>query len=1173
MEHGGVPRQAGDTCLLEVVDPNSWDWDEDDLVGGIKPKSSPLPRRKSSSSSDDSDLGPPPTQSRRVSFADAFGLNLVSVKEFDAWVVPTPSAFDPIEGEAQAQEEYSLSCLFTLPNSETELAKILWEQKVELESVELLPGSTTLRGLVQVLNLCFHKTVYVRTTLDSWTSHFDLLAEFVPGSSNGQTDRFSFRLTLVPPFEREGARVEFCLRYETPVGTFWANNRGMNYVLFCKKKEETMDRLQQTDVPDRPKRSCLKAVSKEPPSDACPPTLFAAIQDEPKDNKVLAAKEMLEIQLSEVIQDDEDQQTKVDNNLNCRRRSQRRAARLAQIREYFAQREMLAAGENKDIAAETSGKELTLLCETTPPLPPEREDERTAVLELGAGDIWNGSVNKQQEDASPDVPQGEILKLAGSGPWEALTCAKGIDTMSSAVTCEVPESLGHHLGSGVQCGGTSQMRLVSNPDVFCQPIRCSSWANQVPLGDQSDEGPPELRTSNVQQVREWGTNTRSDISSDTNRELCTQDSRITSDNTAKTTLPSDSNIYSIDPPFTFETFVAPLYQQAFCRVETENLDFGEDEEEEGEGSEEMEDESQLCITQTNALSIDHHCGHLTDSDKEGPTDMLAFPVYEPEDQNATGQSLSVDRYSGGNTEDTFANNADELIENSLEVKVDVDESADESAAGVFKTCQEPKNTSDRPLSNSIALVEQNKEHIGEEKENKEPKDIKNKVKGEEKHKEREKEVPRLQSLVLIHVEGIINTQKEFLTAIEVALKEDKEKSFLEEAEGEKETSVDKESHGKEKSLMNDQEKRERNEITESGDVGVDVSLKREDLEEGDREVYGEKEDRVHEEGKEREGVFMEEACQLYETAEVFCREDEDVEEDAEEEPKIYQYIPKENGKESDRDMLQEKEVNFHIERETTCSIKEEYAYKSDYIFFGGDEHANNKEYLNKDNEGREDIFRLNDIHVHERKSRERHKVEGIANEMVHKNEEMSMDEGAMLRDKVNIHVGEMLCREEQQDTKKREGLMRGNGENIIAGMDDLGREMEEEEEEEDGSSPDSLSDDEMEQHLLRVKTLHNTSHVVTGHQKDMLLSAGQRPSISRGRLSLMALSSISESLNEECDTEEEEREGSSLRKPGRSKEGSYYYDFFACFALYLFSVYWLCCHGEKDRLKGADRIQ
>ncbi|KPP73181.1 protein phosphatase 1 regulatory subunit 3A-like [Scleropages formosus] len=543
MEHGGVPRQAGDTCLLEVVDPNSWDWDEDDLVGGIKPKSSPLPRRKSSSSSDDSDLGPPPTQSRRVSFADAFGLNLVSVKEFDAWVVPTPSAFDPIEDEARAQEEYSLSCLFTLPNSETELAKILWEQKVELESVELLPGSTTLRGLVQVLNLCFHKTV-----------HFDLLAEFVPGSSNGQTDRFSFRLTLVPPFEREGARVEFCLRYETPVGTFWANNRGMNYVLFCKKKEETMDRLQQTDVPDRPKRSCLKAVSKEPPSDACPPTLFAAIQDEPKDNKVLAAKEMLEIQLSEVIQDDEDQQTKVDNNLNCRRRSQRRAARLAQIREYFAQREMLAAGENKDIAAETSGKELTLLCETTPPLPPEREDERTAVLELGAGDIWNGSVNKQQEDASPDVPQ------------------------------------------------------------------------------------------------------------------------------AKTTLPSDSNIYSIDPPFTFETFVAPLYQQAFCRVETENLDFGEDEEEEGEGSEEMEDESQLCITQTNALSIDHHCGHLTDSDKEGPTDMLAFPVYEPEDQNATGQSLSVDRYSGGNTEDTFANNADELIENSLEVKVDVDESADESAA-------------------------------------------------------------------------------------------------------------------------------------------------------------------------------------------------------------------------------------------------------------------------------------------------------------------------------------------------------------------------------------------------------------------------------------------------------------------------------------------------------------
>ena len=131
---------------------------------------------------------------------------------------------------------------------------------VELESIELLPGTTTLRGNIRVVNLCYSKSVYARVSLDRWTSYFDLPAEYVPGSSDRKTDRFTFHYTLVPPFERMGTRVELCLRYETSVGTFWANNKEMNYVLFCHQKGQVKEpQVQEESSSYRSKRSCLKA--------------------------------------------------------------------------------------------------------------------------------------------------------------------------------------------------------------------------------------------------------------------------------------------------------------------------------------------------------------------------------------------------------------------------------------------------------------------------------------------------------------------------------------------------------------------------------------------------------------------------------------------------------------------------------------------------------------------------------------------------------------------------------------------------------------------------------------------------------------------------------------------------------------------------------------------------
>ncbi|KAI9516854.1 hypothetical protein NQZ68_011331 [Dissostichus eleginoides] len=271
---------------------------------------------------------------RKVSFADAFGLNLVSVKEFDN--VTESEVSQPPKSEAiPLLEEFYMSCLFTAPSSPEELDQRLQTQMVELESMELLPGTTTLRGTIRVVNLCYSKSVYARMTLDRWMSQFDLLAEYVPGSSDRKTDRFTFMYTLVPPFDREGARVEISLRYETSVGTFWANNAGLNYVLFCHQKGHVKEHVllvQEESHIYKSKRSCLKAIMKgtaeENIEDSCNTSTAAAEAT----NKAEEANRRGSTDIQSLL-DREERKTLVDS-INSRHR----AARLARVKEYLSQR-------------------------------------------------------------------------------------------------------------------------------------------------------------------------------------------------------------------------------------------------------------------------------------------------------------------------------------------------------------------------------------------------------------------------------------------------------------------------------------------------------------------------------------------------------------------------------------------------------------------------------------------------------------------------------------------------------------------------------------------------------------------------------------------------------------------------------------------------------------------
>ncbi|XP_063250993.1 protein phosphatase 1 regulatory subunit 3A [Prinia subflava] len=260
MEPFEGPSQVNSANLLQVPTGNDSTSEEEDVNIDIKLRFSPRPRRRNSSASEEEEADTPTNISRKVSFADAFGFDLVSIKEFNIWEFPNTEQENYTEDEVFPQDEFFFSQQFTLPTSQEELLQKVREQKVVLESVLLLPGVTCMNGIVRVLNVSFEKQVYVRMTLNNWLSYYDILAEFMPNSCGSETDQFCFKISLVPPFQKDGIKVEFCIRYETSVGIFWANNDDKNYTLICHKKETVpkVDNKPQKEVTDRCLKGCLK---------------------------------------------------------------------------------------------------------------------------------------------------------------------------------------------------------------------------------------------------------------------------------------------------------------------------------------------------------------------------------------------------------------------------------------------------------------------------------------------------------------------------------------------------------------------------------------------------------------------------------------------------------------------------------------------------------------------------------------------------------------------------------------------------------------------------------------------------------------------------------------------------------------------------------------------------
>lgn len=165
----------------------------------------------------------------------------------------------------------------------------------------------------------------------------------------------------------------------------------------------------------------------------------------------------------------------------------------------------------------------------------------------------------------------------------------------------------------------------------------------------------------------------------------------------------------------------------------------------------------------------------------------------------------------------------------------------------------------------------------------------------------------------------------------------------------------------------------------------------------------------------------------------------------------------------------------------------------------------------------------------------------------------------------------------------------------------------------DSTSGESDSDDEVELYMHCLRAVHAGEQAAKDRIKDTAQSAGKRPSISRGKLLSTPMPSITESLDEEqqlpClheDVDVADLQPSAAAVPLSGEQEittrnvswwketfscsnisktllyttllvvflvvSYHYDFLACFGLYLISVVWLCCQGERPQVKNNNRI-
>jgi len=213
-----------------------------------------------------------PHTKKSVRFADALGLDLECVRQIQNVDEPQLTIFAdddrgrlrrPLLAEASAAwhrpptpvRRYLCAC-FQAPGGRPDfMDRVRWS-RVVLESCEADDRALTITGVIRVANVSYNKTVAARVTTDGWTTQTDVVADYVPRSNDGTTDRFSFQIVLPHGATDLGRRVEFAVYFvalfdlDNRSETYWDNNFGSNYCFECYAHADSRTVSLDTDVMD-----------------------------------------------------------------------------------------------------------------------------------------------------------------------------------------------------------------------------------------------------------------------------------------------------------------------------------------------------------------------------------------------------------------------------------------------------------------------------------------------------------------------------------------------------------------------------------------------------------------------------------------------------------------------------------------------------------------------------------------------------------------------------------------------------------------------------------------------------------------------------------------------------------------------------------------------------------
>ncbi|XP_065570777.1 glycogen-binding subunit 76A-like [Artemia franciscana] len=185
-----------------------------------------------------------PGQKKIVRFADAMGLDLADVRHFLDGIPNIPkSAFQDLDIKLDASEEdlnvenvkvgdepQKLNANFATPGALPDFIDKVKNRNVCLETA-VIEKSFLIKGIIRVLNKGYYKSVVVRYTTNEWKTFRDNVAEYVPNSCDGLTDKFEFSIPV--PQMKAGDRILFAICYRVSGQEFWDNNCNFNYSFTC----------------------------------------------------------------------------------------------------------------------------------------------------------------------------------------------------------------------------------------------------------------------------------------------------------------------------------------------------------------------------------------------------------------------------------------------------------------------------------------------------------------------------------------------------------------------------------------------------------------------------------------------------------------------------------------------------------------------------------------------------------------------------------------------------------------------------------------------------------------------------------------------------------------------------------------------------------------------------